>query len=182
MNFFGRSGFVADAEGDGEGRQDTAAAAGHLPRLEGKVDAILQRLSINGYEAVEEEEEARLSPTVRHFLSRGSKIHAIKAYREESGCGLKEAKDAVEGVEREDDADADARRWRVLDRKLDLILRHLGGGGEEEETADAEEALPELQELVRTGRKLEAIKVYREENNCGLKEAKDAVDALFLQR
>jgi hypothetical protein len=35
--------------------------------------------------------------------------------------------------------------------------------------------------LLRQGRKIEAIKVYRAATNCGLKEAKDAVEALAAQ-
>jgi hypothetical protein len=40
-----------------------------------------------------------------------------------------------------------------------------------------EQVLP----LLRQGRKIEAIKVYRAATNCGLKEAKDAVEALAAQ-
>ena len=35
--------------------------------------------------------------------------------------------------------------------------------------------------LLRQGRKIEAIKVYRTATNCGLKDAKDAVEALAAQ-
>jgi hypothetical protein len=35
--------------------------------------------------------------------------------------------------------------------------------------------------LLRQGRKIEAIKVFRAATNCGLKEAKDAVEALAAQ-
>ena len=38
---------------------------------------------------------------VRAALRRGNKIEAIKLYREATGSGLKEAKDAVEAMERE---------------------------------------------------------------------------------
>jgi large subunit ribosomal protein L7/L12 len=41
-----------------------------------------------------------LSPRVADLLARGKKIEAIKVYREETGVGLKEAKDAVERFER----------------------------------------------------------------------------------
>jgi ribosomal protein L7/L12 len=37
-----------------------------------------------------------------------------------------------------------------------------------------------VQDLLREGRKIEAIKRYRQENGVGLKEAKDAVDRLAL--
>jgi ribosomal protein L7/L12 len=41
-----------------------------------------------------------LSETVRDFVLRGMKINAIKELRTETGCALKEAKDAVEAWER----------------------------------------------------------------------------------
>ncbi|TDE94816.1 hypothetical protein EXU48_08445 [Occultella glacieicola] len=40
------------------------------------------------------------SSRVADLLARGKKIEAIKAYREETGAGLKEAKDAVDRFER----------------------------------------------------------------------------------
>ena len=39
---------------------------------------------------------------------------------------------------------------------------------------------PELVRLIRAGQKIEAIKVYRDSTRCGLREAKDAVEALEL--
>jgi ribosomal protein L7/L12 len=38
--------------------------------------------------------------------------------------------------------------------------------------------LAEVRDLVRRGKKIEAIKRYRELTHCGLKEAKDAIDAM----
>jgi ribosomal protein L7/L12 len=38
--------------------------------------------------------------TVRHYLAQGRKIQAIKAYREIHPTGLKEAKEAVERIEK----------------------------------------------------------------------------------
>lgn len=37
---------------------------------------------------------------------------------------------------------------------------------------------PELLRLLRAGKKIEAIRVYHLARKCGLKEAKDAIDAL----
>lgn len=37
---------------------------------------------------------------------------------------------------------------------------------------------PGLEDLIRAGKKIEAIKYFRERHGCGLKEAKDAVEAL----
>ncbi len=87
------------------------------------------------------------------LMREGKKIEAIKLYRESHGAGLKEAKDAVEAL-------ADGRK-------------------------PAAEASPETDddvlELMRSGKKIAAIKIYRERYNAGLKEAKDAVEALTAQ-
>jgi hypothetical protein len=64
-----------------------------------------------------------------------------------------------------------AARLRPIDRKLDLVLAKLG--------IDPYEGIDKrLVELVRGGQKLEAIKLYREQIGCGLKEAKDYVEGL----
>ncbi|WP_217210904.1 ribosomal protein L7/L12 [Streptomyces sp. AC550_RSS872] len=65
---------------------------------------------------------------------------------------------------------ADQRVARV-ERKLDLVLDHLGLDGEDPR-------MGEVVSLVRTGKRVQAIKVYREITGAGLKEAKDAVDRL----
>ncbi|MEU5537273.1 ribosomal protein L7/L12 [Streptomyces sp. NPDC020362] len=65
---------------------------------------------------------------------------------------------------------ADERLARV-ERKLDLIIQHM----------DLREELPRMDEvnaLVREGKKIQAIKVYREATGAGLKEAKEAVERL----
>jgi hypothetical protein len=58
-----------------------------------------------------------------------------------------------------------------LERKLDLILGHLG-------LEYKDELLDRVGDLVAQGRKIEAIKVYRQATGVGLKEAKDAVERL----
>jgi hypothetical protein len=60
---------------------------------------------------------------------------------------------------------------RRLERKVDLILKHLG--------IDPNQGVDEkIMELVNAGRKIEAIKLYREQTGVGLKEAKDYVESL----
>ncbi|MER2563809.1 MAG: ribosomal protein L7/L12 [Myxococcaceae bacterium] len=86
-------------------------------------------------------------------LGAGEKIEAIKRYRELTGVGLKEAKDAVEALER-------------------------GEAVPVTQTPSAPNA--SVQDLLREGKKLEAIKLYREQSGLGLKEAKDAVEAMEL--
>lgn len=42
----------------------------------------------------------------------------------------------------------------------------------------SQDATPEILKLIAENRKIEAIKLYRETQHCGLSEAKEAVDAL----
>jgi ribosomal protein L7/L12 len=63
------------------------------------------------------------------------------------------------------------RRVARVERKLDLVIDHLGLNGEDPR-------MGEVVSLVRTDKKIQAIKVYREITGAGLKEAKDAVDRL----
>ena len=81
--------------GGGSSRcQFTGADRVQLARLEKKVDRILKHL---GLEYVEEAPRCLLSPEVQAAgLDPGRKIEAIKLHREQTGVGLKEAKDAVE--------------------------------------------------------------------------------------
>ena len=59
-------------------------------RLERKIDLILKHLGIDPDQGADE--------TIRELLKAGQKIQAIKLYREQTGIGLKEAKDYVEGL------------------------------------------------------------------------------------
>ncbi|WP_393080357.1 ribosomal protein L7/L12 [Streptomyces sp. LN704] len=63
------------------------------------------------------------------------------------------------------------RRIARVERKLDLILDHLG-------IQQTEPELEQVAALVRDGRKIQAIKEYREFTGVGLKEAKDAVERM----
>ncbi len=63
------------------------------------------------------------------------------------------------------------RRIKRIERKIDLILGHLG--------LDPNQGVDQqVLELVKAGRKIEAIKAYRELTQVGLKEAKDYVEGL----
>lgn len=65
-----------------------------LSLMEQKLDAIAGHLGVT----VAEPAQPQLAdlPEVRRYLQEGKKIQAIKAYRESTGAGLKDAKDAVE--------------------------------------------------------------------------------------
>jgi ribosomal protein L7/L12 len=73
-------------------------------------------------------------------------------------------------------------RLNRLEQKVDFLLNELGL------TQKAEASLPvnnpgdslmtEVAALLRQNRKIEAIKVYREQTGVGLKEAKDVIDRM----
>ena len=62
------------------------------------------------------------------------------------------------------------RRAGRVEQKVDAILKHLG-------IEWKDQVSERVKELARAGKKIEAIKMYREETGAGLKEAKDAVEA-----
>jgi ribosomal protein L7/L12 len=67
---------------------------------------------------------------------------------------------------------SDTARLRSIERKLDLTLKQLG--------VDPNEGLDEqIKQLVRSGQKIEAIKLYRAQSGAGLKEAKDHIEAQY---
>ena len=97
-----------------------------------------------------------LESAVKGLLEEGRKIEAIKLCREHTGAGLAEAKAAVEAFEQGEPLPA--RRAAGSDVEWDLVS------------------------LLEQGRKLEAIKLYREQTGSGLKEAKDAVERTAAER
>jgi ribosomal protein L7/L12 len=95
-----------------------------------------------------------IPPEVKAAIDRGAKIEAIKLLRDATGLGLKEAKDAVENIE-------------------------AGGSfvaAQPNATAPGNEGIARA---LLQGNRLEAIRLYREQNDVGLKEAKDAVEAML---
>lgn len=91
---------------------------------------------------------------VAELIQQNRKIEAIKLYRERMGVGLREARDAVEAIERGIEPNVVFDMRPPDEAELDLLLQQ--------------------------GRKIEAIKLYRDRTGMGLKEAKDAVDALQM--
>lgn len=90
MGWFGRD--------SGDELRRLAALEAALARLEDKVDFLYRSLEMS-YATPEEREPSYLSE-IRALLGRGLKIEAIKVYRAHTQLGLKEAKDAVEEIER----------------------------------------------------------------------------------
>ncbi|MFN8598082.1 MAG: ribosomal protein L7/L12 [Anaerolineae bacterium] len=96
---------------------------------------------------------------IKELLARGNKLEAIKVLRQQTDLGLKEAKDAVEAVERGEQPE---------------IARNLPRTPTGSYTVDIER----ITDLLARGNKIEAIKVLREQTHLGLKEAKDAVEVI----
>jgi ribosomal protein L7/L12 len=101
-----------------------------------------------------------LEGQIRSLMQAGRKIEAIKIYRQETGSGLKEAKDAVEAL----------AAWQpIAGRSVKSA---------EESGIDPNSLEGQVLALVQAQKKILAIKVYREQTGVGLKQAKDAVEAL----
>ena len=90
---------------------------------------------------------------LRDLLAEGHKDEAIELYARFAGVDQYTARDAIEEMEREMKLSDDPGKLSLLERG-------------------------EIQELLQAGRKIEAVKRYRELSGLGLKEAKDAVDAM----
>jgi ribosomal protein L7/L12 len=95
---------------------------------------------------------------VRQLLAAGDKIGAIKQYRELTGLGLKEAKDALDAME--------------AGRTVPQVAAATKSPGLDPATD------PEIRRLVDGGELIEAIKRYRTLTGAGLKDAKDAIEGM----
>lgn len=104
-----------------------------------------------------------LSPEQRRAiesaLRRGSKIEAVKLYREATGASLAESKDAVEAMP----------VGSIPVGDLPSILPTTGM---------TPERMNAIVTAISRGNKIEAIKLYREATGLGLAESKDAVEAM----
>ncbi len=96
---------------------------------------------------------------VNDLLDQGSKIEAITSAREKTALPLATAKDMVETIEKS------AKPATVEPAILEMIRV-------------ASELAPAVQQLVKEGKKVEAIKLIRDRTGMDLKEAKDIVDKL----
>jgi ribosomal protein L7/L12 len=142
----------------------------YLQEFERKLDLILNKLEIRVNPTNEPEPES--IQHVRNLAKQGKEIEAIKVYRQYTGASLRDAKDFVEGMRAASPADS----YRRLDEKINLILNRLEIPFVAPPPDNA--LYGEIRSLLWAGKKIEAVKLYRETFNLGLKEAKDAVDAI----
>ncbi|MDH5506040.1 MAG: hypothetical protein OEZ02_02330, partial [Anaerolineae bacterium] len=93
------------------------------------------------------------------LIAADKKIEAIKLYRQIANVGLKEAKDAV----------------LKISQGLSIAPYNRQGSSAADLTPVQK---TEILALLSAGRKIDAIKLYRQWCGCGLKEAKEAVDQM----
>jgi ribosomal protein L7/L12 len=93
-----------------------------------------------------------LEQQVRTLLDQGQKIAAVKLYKDRTGAGLVEAKEAVEAIQAGADPPAPSDIGGDLEAEL---LRWLGAG-----------------------QKIQAVKLYKDRTGVSLLEAKQAVESL----
>lgn len=97
---------------------------------------------------------------ISDLIAQGNKIGAIKLYREVFDTSLTEAKEAIE---------------QLADGKPITQVNVLAEGEVLQPRNELLEA--QIQQLVQDGKKIEAIKRYRETYHTGLKESKEAIEA-----
>jgi large subunit ribosomal protein L7/L12 len=95
---------------------------------------------------------ADLELEVRSLLEQGRKLEAVKVYKVHTGCGLKDAKDAVEALQR--------------------------GASLPEPEQVGTELEAEVLNLLERGEKLRAVKLYRDRTGANLMESKLAVESV----
>lgn len=106
------------------------------------------------------------------LLSQGKKIQAIKLYREHTGTGLADAKAAIERMEVAIQLDGGVPG----NAAAQMGMAALAGTA----NMDAAQNVPltEITVLLSQGKKIQAIKLYRERTGTGLADAKQAVDRI----
>jgi len=104
---------------------------------------------------------------VRLLIDRGHKIEALKELRQATGLGLKQAKDIVDSMASGNSLlEISSQGTSSTNVKYQVPV---GYGAD---------AMDEVKKLLRNGKKIEAIKLYRQVSGLGLKEAKDEIDRM----
>jgi ribosomal protein L7/L12 len=75
---------------------EVSTLARRVRLLEKRVEMLMAHL---GLEFDDDEVGENIDPNVIDAIRRGNKIEAIRIYREQSGLGLKEAKDVIDELE-----------------------------------------------------------------------------------
>jgi ribosomal protein L7/L12 len=90
-------------------------------------------------------------------LEKNQKIHAVKVLVDETGLGLKESKNLIDGIE-------------------DFLRGNTLSTNPSENSSSQDQIEQEVKQLLAQNRKIEAVKYVKETTGLGLKESKDYVD------
>jgi LSD1 subclass zinc finger protein len=103
---------------------------------------------------------------IKSLLQDGSKIEAIKRFRELTGAGLKESKDAIEKIE--EGRGFEVESYAVLVKQTGLPRAAL----------DRASQIYHIGQLLQQGKKIEAIEAYQTQFGVDRDEAVDAIEKL----
>jgi ribosomal protein L7/L12 len=106
-----------------------------------------------------------LTGQIKALLARGNKLEAIKLARSRTGFPLEAAKDMVETIEKAGGAAAAQAHAPETVDPIALIR-------------NAKDLSHDVLQLVKQGKKIDAIQLIRGRTGLGLKEAKEIVDRL----
>lgn len=106
------------------------------------------------------------------LLKNNKRLEAIKELRAASGADLKRAKEVIDRV-----AAGQSFRSMVSLKGEEQADSDIDSDSETELKQIEEELDGRLRDLLAKGRKIDAIKLYREQTGASLKEAKEAIEA-----
>lgn len=106
------------------------------------------------------------------LLKNNKRLEAIKELRAASGADLKRAKEVIDRV-----AAGQSFRSMVSLKGEEQADSDIDSNSETELKQIEEELDGRLRKLLEKGRKIDAIKLYREQTGASLKEAKEAIEA-----
>ena len=118
-----------------------------------------------GRAAASPADSGMLTDQIKALLAQGNKIEAIKLARAKTGFPLEAAKDMVETIARAGGAPAAPASAPQSINPMELIRNASG-------------LSREVLQLVKEGKKIDAIQLIRAKTGLGLKEAKEIVDRI----
>lgn len=115
------------------------------------------QMAASSYDPANIDLEIAYDPDIQNEIAAGRKIQAIKLYHEVTGCGLKEAKDAIE----------------FLIANPDYHLRSKGKNDADGLPLDAG-----VREMLRAGRREDAVQIYQDFTGADAEDAEAEITRL----
>jgi ribosomal protein L7/L12 len=113
---------------------------------------------------VSAEEAVRMAADICVLLHNGSRIPAIRLYRGRTGVPLVEAKNAVDALG-QNPSDA-------------MVLEKLRLGAARTAPTQSQQLVDQVKQIMLSGNEIEAVKLFRQQTDCSLSEAKLSVEAI----